>query len=214
MSQKTLEGLLTQREGVKHVKIKGRSQGSTERAAEAIRKAHPQLQSVTVVQTEKEAAEDVQVLITGANASPNGMNDFPQVKGEWLSPGTLVIAPGATHFDDDFLINTRKVVDYMGLYDEWHHEYTTQLAYDNIGIIGSRMLKLQHDGHFPREDLQQIGDITSGRIAGRASDDEIIVYSVGGMPVEDVAWAHDIYNYALEHNIGTKLNLWETPAAW
>src|SRR5699024_48250 len=76
MSQKTLEGLLTQREGVKHVKIKGRSQGSTERAAEAIRKAHPQLQSVTVVQTEKEAAEDVQVLITGANASPNGMNDF------------------------------------------------------------------------------------------------------------------------------------------
>lgn len=214
MSQKTLEGLLTQREGVKHVKIKGRSQGSTERAAEAIRKAHPQLQSVTVVQTEKEAAEDVQVLITGANASPNGMNDFPQVKGEWLSPGTLVIAPGATHFDDDFLINTRKVVDYMGLYDEWHHEYTTQLAYDNIGIIGSRMLKLQHDGHFPREDLQQIGDITSGRIAGRASDDEIIVYSVGGMPVEDVAWAHDIYNYGLEHNIGTKLNLWETPAAW
>lgn len=214
MSKTTLEGLLTQRPGVKHVKIKGRSADSTERAAEDIRKSHPELESVTVVDSEKEAVENVQVVITGANASPNGSQDFPQVKGEWLSPGTLIIAPGATHFDDEFLINTRKVVDYMGLYDEWHHEYTTQVAYDSIGIIGSRMLKLQHDGHFPREDLQQIGDIAAGRAVGRKSDDEIIVYSVGGMPVEDVAWAHDIYNYAIENNIGTKLNLWETPAAF
>lgn len=214
MSKTTLEGLLTQRPGVKHVKIKGRSADSTERAAEDIRKSHPELESVTVVDSEKEAVENVQVVITGANASPNGSQDFPQVRGEWLSPGTLIIAPGATHFDDEFLINTRKVVDYMGLYDEWHHEYTTQVAYDSIGIIGSRMLKLQHDGHFPREDLQQIGDIAAGRAEGRKSDDEIIVYSVGGMPVEDVAWAHDIYNYAIENNIGTKLNLWETPAAF
>lgn len=214
MAQKTLEGLLTQRQGVKHVKLKGRSQDSTQRAAEAIRAAHPELESVTVVKTEREAVENVEVLITGANASPKGSTEFPQVKGEWLSPGTLVIAPGATHFDDEFLINTRKVVDYMGLYDEWHHEYTTQVAYDQIGIIGSRMLKLQHDGHFPREDLQQIGDIAAGRTPGRTSDDEIIVYSVGGMPVEDVAWAHDVYNYAVENNIGTSLNLWESPAAW
>lgn len=214
MSKTTLEGLLTQRPGVKHVKIKGRSAGSTERAADDLRKAHPELESVTVVNSEREAVENVQVVITGANASPNGSQDFPQVKGEWLAPGTLIIAPGATHFDDEFLINTRKVVDYMGLYDEWHHEYTTQVAYDSIGIIGSRMLKLQHDGHFPREDLQQIGDIAAGRVEGRQSDDEIILYSVGGMPVEDVAWAHDIYNYAVENNIGTKLNLWETPAAF
>lgn len=214
MSQKTLKGVLTQREGVKHVKIKGRSKDSTERSAQQIREQHPELESVTIVESEKEAVENVEILITGANASPNGSQDFPQVKGEWLSPGTLVIAPGATHFDDDFLINTRKVVDYMGLYDEWHHEYTTQVAYDQIGIIGSRMLKLQHDGHFPREDLQQMGDIAAGRIEGRTSDDEIIIYSVGGMPVEDVAWAHDIYNYAVEHNIGTSLNLWEEPSAY
>ena len=214
MSQTTLRGVLTQREGVKHVKIKGRSADSTQRAAEQIQRDNPQLESVTVVDTEKEAVENVEILITGANASPNGSQDFPQVKGEWLSPGALVIAPGATHFDDDFLINTRKVVDYMGLYDEWHHEYTTQVAYDQIGIIGSRMLKLQHDGHFPREDLQQMGDIAAGRIEGRKSDDEIIVYSVGGMPVEDVAWAHDIYNYAVENNIGTSLNLWDAPAAY
>lgn len=214
MSQTTLRGVLTQREGVKHVKIKGRSKGSTERAAERIRQDYPQLESVTIVHSEKEAVENVEVLITGANASPDGWQDFPHVNGEWLSPGTLIIAPGATHFDDDFLINTRKVVDFMGLYDEWHHEYTTQVAYDQIGIIGSRILKLQHDGHFAREEMQQMGDIAAGRAEGRKSDDEIIIYSVGGMPVEDVAWAHEIYQNALERNIGTSLNLWEAPAAY
>src|SRR5699024_4295453 len=58
MSKTTLEGLLTQRPGVKHVKIKGRSADSTERAAEDIRKSHPELESVTVVDSEKEAVEN------------------------------------------------------------------------------------------------------------------------------------------------------------
>lgn len=214
MSKTTLEGLLKQRPMVKEVKIKGRSQGSTERAAQEIRDQYPQIEKVTVVDSEQEVVKDAQVIITGANASPKGSSEFPQVKGEWLSPGALVIAPGAVAFDDEFLINTRKVVDYMGLYDEWHHEYTTQVAYDQIGIIGSRMLKLQHDGHFPREDMQNLGDITAGRLEGRKSDDEIIVYSVGGMPVEDVAWASEIYEYARKNNIGQTLNLWETPAAY
>lgn len=53
------------------------------------------------------------------------------------------------------------------------------MAYDSIAIICSRMLKLQHDGHFSREALQQIGDVAAGRAGGRKSDDEIIIYSVG-----------------------------------
>ena len=32
---------------------------------------------------------------------------------------------------------------------------------------------------------------------GRDSDDQIIVYSVGGMPVEDVAWGKVCYENAL-----------------
>src|SRR5690625_6459876 len=78
MSQKTLKGVLTQREGVKHVKIKGRSKDSTERSAAQIREAHPQLESVTIVDSEKEAVENVEVLITGVTASPNGSQDLPQ----------------------------------------------------------------------------------------------------------------------------------------
>ena len=34
---------------------------------------------------------------------------------------------------------------------------------------------------------------------------------IGGLPVEDVAWAFDLYNNAVEKGIGTPLNLWDTP---
>ena len=31
------------------------------------------------------------------------------------------------------------------------------------------------------------------------------------MPVEDVSWATEVYDNAVEKGIGTKLNLWDTP---
>ena len=58
----------------------------------------------------------------------------------------------------------------------------------------------------------EIADIATGKLPARRDDDEVILYSVGGMPIEDVAWATDLYRTAEEKNIGTVLNLWDTPA--
>jgi ornithine cyclodeaminase len=57
----------------------------------------------------------------------------------------------------------------------------------------------------------ELGDIVAGKILGRKSDDEKILFGMGGLPVYDVAWSYEIYNKALEMGIGTKLNLWDTP---
>ena len=51
----------------------------------------------------------------------------------------------------------------------------------------------------------------NGKLPGRESDDQIILYSIGGMPIEDVAWGKTVYDNAVEKGIGTKLNLWEKP---
>src|SRR5690625_6510119 len=79
MSQTTLKGVMSQRNGIKHVKIKGRSKDSTERSAAAIPRDYPELASVTIVDSEKEVVENVEILITGANASPNGSQDRKSV---------------------------------------------------------------------------------------------------------------------------------------
>lgn len=53
--------------------------------------------------------------------------------------------------------------------------------------------------------------ILLGKIPVHRKEGEVVIYSVGGMPTEDVAWGSMIYKNALEKGIGTKLNLWETP---
>ena len=67
-------------------------------------------------------------------------------------------------------------------------------------------------GQLPGERIEEIADIATGRAPGRQSDDEIILYSAGGMPVEDVAWATDLYRTATEQDIGRCLPLWDAPA--
>ena len=68
-----------------------------------------------------------------------------------------------------------------------------------------------HDGIIKKDEMIDLGDIIYGKRKGRESDDDIIVFSVGGMPVEDVAWGKRCYEKALELGIGTKLNLWNKP---
>ena len=55
-------------------------------------------------------------------------------------------------------------------------------------------------------------DIVSGKTKGRKNDDDIILFTTGGMPVEDAAWGYEIYRNALSMGIGTKLKLWDSPA--
>ena len=72
-------------------------------------------------------------------------------------------------------------------------------------------MDLAHEGKLDKSKIDDLGAILNGKVPGRKNDDEIILYSVGGMPVEDVAWGSEIYNYAMKNGIGTKLNLWEKP---
>lgn len=69
-----------------------------------------------------------------------------------------------------------------------------------------------HDGAMAADDLVDLGAVAAGDAVGRRSDDEIVVFSVGGMPVEDVAWGTVIYRNAVAKGIGTILNLWDSPA--
>lgn len=214
MSRTIFASSLTQRPGIKHLKIKGRSAGSTQRTADWFRENFPQLESVKVVDTEQEAIEGSDILIGGTSTSPDGPKGFPYFKREWLKPGALVLCPAAARFDEDFIKDesTRLVVDYTGLYSEWFHENGPDVTYEQLlGIPGNRWWDMKEEGVLPEERLVNIGDIASGKAPGRQNDDEIFCYSIGGMPVEDVAWAFDLYNNAVEKGIGTPLNLWDAP---
>ena len=68
-----------------------------------------------------------------------------------------------------------------------------------------------HDGLIKKSDMYDLGDIIYGKREGRESSDQVVIFSVGGMPVEDVAWGKICYERALKLGLGQKLRLWEKP---
>lgn len=192
------------------LKIKGRGRASIDRCIEFVKKECPQFKNIIVCDTLEECVRDCDIL-SFAISTPEPGAAYPVVKREWIKKGALFCCPGAIDFEDEFLIKDAKlVVDNIKLYEAWAEEYPYP-TFGTISILGAKFMDLCHDNKLDKEAITDLGAILNGSAAGRKDDDEVIVYSVGGMPVEDVAWGSEVYDYAVEHGIGTKLNLWDKP---
>ena len=192
------------------VKVKGRGLRSLHAFEEFVKKECPQIQQVIVCDSMEEAVKDSDIICVTSTA-PVKEIDFPYIAEDWVKKGALICLPSAARFDDDFLINRcKKVVDNYKLYEAWAEEFPYP-SYEMVQIIGSKFTDYLHEGRIQREDIVDIADIINKKHPGRERDDEIIVYSVGGMPVEDIAWGGTVYRNALKEGIGVELPLWDQP---
>ena len=211
MARTTLEAFSCVCPELDTLKIKGRGRKSTESFCAYVRENFPQFHSI-------EVCDDLEGFVRGcdlmcfAATSGSDASQYPLVKENWVKPGALICAPASVNFEDDFLTNRcRKVVDNMGLYEAWAEEFPYP-TFGPVTIVGTKFLDLVHEKKIRKSDIKEIGNIVSGKIAGRKNDEEVIVYSVGGMPVEDVAWGKIVYENAVKKGIGTRLKLWDAPA--
>ena len=192
------------------LKVKGRGKKSLDSFLEYVKATYPQLTTVTVVDDIETLVRDSDVISFAATAGTDP-SKYAYVKGEWIKPGALIVAPSAFDMETDFLKEKCKmVVDNIKLYEAWAEEYPYP-TFDKMFLLGDKFTDLDHDGKLDWGVVQNIGAIANGKVPGRESDDQIILYSIGGMPVEDVAWGKTVYETALEKGIGTKLNLWNAP---
>lgn len=191
------------------VKIKGRSQRSLDAFTRFIREELPQIKNIEICDSVEEAVKDSDI-ISFTTTVRDDVSSFPYINGDWIKKGALISMPSAARFDDDFLAGCKLVVDNSKLYEAWEEEYPYP-TYPQVQIIGTKFTDLKHDGKIEAEDIIDITDIIEKRHPGRTSDDEIIVYSVGGMPVEDIAWGGTVYRNAVKLGIGIKLPLWDKP---
>ena len=191
------------------VKIKGRSQRSLDAFTRFIREELPQIKNIEICDSVEEAVKDSDI-VSFTTTVRDDVSSFPYINGDWIKKGALISMPSAARFDDDFLAGCKLVVDNSKLYEAWEEEYPYP-TYPQVQIIGTKFTDLKHDGKIEAEDIIDITDIIEKRHPGRTSDDEIIVYSVGGMPVEDIAWGGTVYRNAVKLGIGIKLPLWDKP---
>ncbi len=211
MAKTSLEAFIVARPGLKTLKVKGRGQASLENYCAWAAKTFPQLTTIEVVDTVEETVigSDIVSYCTSVTGEDG---DIPIVRREWAKPGAFFSMPASCDIDDGMIeADVRKIVDNRGLYEAWAEEYPYP-TFRTLPLVGSKFTDLIHDGRMTLDQMEDLGGVVAGATPGRKSEDEVVILSVGGMPVEDVAWGTKVYRNAIARGIGAPLNLWETPA--
>ena len=202
---------------IKKIKIRGSSSRSKTALAmkEFIEKTYPQVKEIVICDSLEEACRDAVVVSEAMSVTKENMEEF---KLEWFKKGATVFSMGSFLYRkyEDFK-NTTMVVDNYGMYQKYLNNFIARGPVDAFGnkrewvIMGIHFVHLVKTGQVQREQVINLCDIVNGKSEGRTSQDEIVMCSIGGMPLEDLSWGYDCYQRAMKKGLGTSLNLWDAP---
>jgi ornithine cyclodeaminase len=211
MGKTTLAAFIAVCPQIDTLKIKGRGEKSLNDFIAWVKETYPQVTTIQVVDSLEEVVRDSDLVTYCSSGEVGDPSNYPIVKREWVKPGAFMAMPASCSLDEGMeRVDVRKVLDNTGLYEAWFEELPKP-AHHCVPVIGVRFMDMIAEGKMRADELEDIGKIVAGEAQGRRNDEEIIIMSVGGMPVEDVAWGTVVYRNAIEKGIGVKLNLWETP---
>jgi len=202
---------------IRKVKIKGSSPTSASTLAlkAFIEEHYPQSTEIEICDTLEQACRDADVISEAMSVTPDKAEEFHL---NWFKKGASVFSMGSFLYREfDELTGTTMVVDNYGMYDKYMNNFIARGPVDELGnkrewvIMGIHFIHLVREGKIGREKVLNLCDIVNGITPGRTSEDEIVMCSSGGMPIEDVGWGYDCYMKAATQGIGTKLNLWDEP---
>lgn len=212
MGKTALAAFVAARPAIDTLKVKGRSEKSTADFVAWVKATFPQITSITVVGSEEAVVRGSDIISYCSSGMSGDIATYPLVKREWLNPGAFLSMPSLLRIDAAMETpEVKKVMDNTRLYEAWYEEEEVRPAFKSIPIIGVHFQDLIHEGKMDKSALVDIGKIIAGEAPARENDEEIILMSIGGMAIEDVAWGTEVYRNALANGIGVKLNLWDTP---
>lgn len=214
VNKTSLMAIMSKIPTIEVLKIKG-SSPTSKTAAELAKYAgenYPQLKEITICKELSEAVIDVDIVCEGVSVEPR---KWPIIDSAWIKKGSLIISSGSIGLDYDYTRDhITKVVDNLGMYEEYinvYQEYDEDGNKLPTGVPGMEYANMIIAGEIDRTDVQHLGAIVRGIEPGRTSEDEVIMISLGGMPILDVGWGYECYMKALKEGIGTKLKLWDKP---
>lgn len=214
VNKTSLMAIMSKIPTIEVLKIKGSSPTSKTAAelAKYAEKNYPQLKEITICKELSEAVIDVDIVCEGVSVEPR---KWPIIDSAWIKKGSLIISSGSIGLDYDYTRDhITKVVDNLGMYEEYinvYQEYDEDGNKLPTGVPGMEYANMIIAGEIDRTDVQHLGAIVRGIEPGRTSEDEVIMISLGGMPILDVGWGYECYMKALKEGIGTKLKLWDKP---
>ncbi|MCQ9386208.1 tyramine oxidase subunit B [Brevibacterium moorei] len=212
MNKSALHSMTVARPSLDTVKIYGRRRITSETFAEYVRENYPQFTTIEIVDSVEGAVRDCDIVseaVTGLVGSEN----YPYIDGEWIKPGAFLSLPANLKMDKEYTLSgkARLLCDAKKIYEAWAEEYPAPSHETAFGMIGLYWQDLIDAGELDPERVVNVGDVFAGLAPGREFPEQPVLFSVGGMGVEDVAWGKTVYESAVKMGIGTKLNVWNTP---
>ncbi len=215
INKTAVDCILSKIKTIDTIKIKG-SSPTSKSALEFhnfVKEKFSQIQTIEICEDLEHAIRDADIITEGVSVMNH---QWPLVEVKWIKPGCLIISSGSIEFDNHaFCVEQMgKVVDNIKMYEEYietYQEYYEDGTRKCMGIPGMEFVNMISDGEITKREVQHLGDIVRGVSPGRKSEDEIILVSLGGMPILDVGWGFDCFQKAREKGIGTELELWDEP---
>ncbi len=212
IARTVVAGFMAARPEIDTIKVKGRGKTNLDIFVSWAKESYPQLKSVEVVETDEAVVRGSDIVTYCLSGVVGDPAKYATIRREWVKPGAFLAMPAQCNTDEGMeKPDVRKVLDCPGMYEAWCEEFPKP-SHNSVAIIGVKFWEMMLDGRIARSQLEEIGKIVAGDAPGRQNDDEIILMSVGGLPIADVAWAATVYRNAVERGIGVKLNLWDKPA--
>lgn len=125
----------------------------------------------------------------------------------------ITVTPSAEPVFDASKVKKGATISCVGTYEPHKHEMDPAILPMAARIIcdskeaalsetGDLLIPIA-DGLITEDDIAgSLGDVINGKIPGRCSDDEIIVYETVGIAAQDLVTAKAIYDKAVENGIG------------
>ena len=211
MGRYAMDAFMETQPSLQTIKIKGRGTRNIDHFISHCKKRYPQIKNYTVCDSIQKACENSDIIYFGTTNAA-AFEDNPNIEEEWIKPGSLVISVSALRVKTDFIAKEKckLVTDSYHLYESWgmNQKFPTQKHVSSL--LGLGFYDAVCEGKIEKADITDIGDIITAKEPGRESDEQIVIYAIGGMPIEDVAWGYECYLQAKNKHIGTKLKIWDT----
>lgn len=133
------------------------------------------------------AEQDVVVTITTSKD--------PVLRGEWLNPGALVCAAGANRIQSRELDNT--VLERAA--------FVCCDSKDQARLEAGDLAEPVERGVLDWLEVHELAEVVGGEVAGRADDDDIVLFKSLGIAAEDIAVAALVVERARQQGLGTEL---------
>ena len=180
-----------------------------EKGREISKRLEDELQvKVEAVHSMKESVVDSDIITVATSG-----HQKPRIEEEWLKKGCLVTITGSVEFSGEVYHNSKIVADHWDMHKLWLKEGLEHKdGLDSIDwTMSGQLLELVHYNKIDESKIESMGDVVFNHKQVRESNEDIVIFMTGGLPIEDAGWGYEVYKTAKEKGLGKTMKLWNEP---